>query len=683
MSFSEYISAGWRLCAIPPGGKMPTLKGWNDKDRPQVAIPAGCGAGLMHVESQTCAIDIDQEDVAQAWLRARGVELASLLTAPSAVRISSGRAGRAKLLYSIGSPLRSIKTAPFKAKSPKTGKDETYTALDFRCATRDGLSLQDVLPPTIHPDTQKPYEWQYGDPLTGSWRNLPPLPPELRAIWEGLVDSRIVNNAPSAPKGAGFDEMRAILAGEDPNAEYNGWLEVGFALHHETQGSRDGLLLWNEWSANASIGDKYKGISDLEPHWRSFNSAAPDAVTLGTLRARQVASVEDFPLVLASTTPAAPPMQNIDLDALKSAYGYVSGSEAATAPDLIWIVGTQEEPLIPDSELGFVYGPPKGGKTSWLLDLVLHIAAGIPYRSLPVLQRNALYLAAEGWGGMRGAKGRYERARRRLDLPVDVPFSFLSRPPNFMSAEAVGKVATLVKHTGVKLVVVDTLARVIAGADENSAKEMSVFIEYCQSLHRITGAMVLIIAHSGKDEARGMRGTSAFDGAADVEIKVSRASEDVRVAEVERMKDGKEGGQYPFKLLDDGSLEHTDEVPKTRAVKSTSGAASVFYSACAGLFGAGAATSAPVDDVIEEMMRQSTCEPGEAERLRKGYRKSITQLCATAGTMFIIRDGLVVLKEVAGFELRPPDSAAGIDATLPAAQTPMDNSDILAGLSHG
>lgn len=659
---------------------MPTMKGWNAKDQPQVAIPAGCGAGLMHTESKTCAIDIDQMEVATAWLAQKSVDLASLLIAQSAVKIASGRPGRAKLLYRLETPLRSIKTAPFKAISTKTGKPETYTALDFRCATRDGLSLQDVLPPTIHPDTQKPYEWQYGDPLTGSWRNLPPLPPELRAVWESLLISRIENDAPSAPKGAGFDEIRALIGQHDPNAEYNEWLRVGMALHHETRGSRDGLLLWNEWSANATLGDKYKGLGDLEPHWRSFNSAAPDAVTLGSLRAEAVAEVADFPVVLPSTTPAAPPMQMLDLDALKSTYGFVSGAEAAIAPDLIWLVGTQEEPLIPDAELGFVYGPPKGGKTSWLLDLVLHIAAGRPYRSLPVLQRNALYLAAEGWGGMRGAKGRYERARKRLDLPADVPFSFLSRPPNFMSAEAVSKVATLVKHIGVKLVVVDTLARVIAGADENSAKEMSTFIEYCQSLHRITGAMVLIVAHSGKDESRGMRGTSAFDGAADVEIKVSRASEDVRVAEVERMKDGKEGGTYPFKLLDDGSLEHTSEIPKARVAKSNGLGHTVFHSACAGLFGAGAATSVSADEIIEEMIALSTLEPGEVARTRTKYRGEISKICNLPGSQFVQRDNVVTLREVAGFELNPP---AGIDAALPPAQTPMDNSDLLTGLSHG
>lgn len=671
MSFADYIAHGWRLCAIDPGGKAPKYDEWNARGLGQIVIPPGFGAGLMHSESGTCAIDIDNLPVAEAWLSARGLVLASLLIARTAVRVTSGRTGRAKLLYRLDGSLPSVKTAPFRAFSPKSGKEETYTALDFRCATKGGLSMQDVLPPTIHPDTGKPYTWEYGDPLTGSWRNLPPLPPELRAIWESLLTPAAPDAAPAAPLGAGFDEIRTLLAGEDPNAAYNEWLEVGMALHHETGGSRDGLLLWNEWSSQATGPDKYKGIADLEPHWRSFSSKAAGAVTLGTLRARQVAQVSDFPLVPASTTPAAATGPTISLGDVKREFGFVTGAEAAKAPDLVWLVGTQEKPLIPDAELGFVYGPPKGGKTSWLLDLALHIASGTPWRALPVLQRRVVYLAAEGWGGLRGAKGRYERARTRLQLAEDIPFDFISRPPNFMSAEAVSKVATLLKHIGAKVIVADTLARLTGGADENSSKDMGQFIEYCQSLHRITGAMVLVVAHSGKDETRGMRGSSALDGAADVEIRVSRATDDVRVAEVERMKDGKEGDKYPFRLLEDGNLEHTDEIPRAAPRQRRDAVFSAFHSVCTDATGLTGAGRIDLEDAITAMLVMTPVAPGEAEKVRREYRRKIGAFCVGTDSTFVLENNII--RQRVEFPLRPAETGEpGIDAAPPVGHAHAD-----------
>lgn len=309
MSFADYVKHGWAVCLIPPGGKRPLTRGWQMRENaitdPSVAASLP-GAGLLHAWSGTCAIDIDNLDVASVWLAEQFISVHRLLSDPASVRIASGRAGRAKLLYRLATPLQSVATAPFKQLSAKSGKEETYTALDFRCATKEGLSKQDVLPGTLHPDTGKPYVWTYGDDLFGSWRNLPELPAELRAVWESLLTASTPDSGPAAPLGADFAEIRALLAQHDPNAERAEWLRVGMAVHHETQGSRDGLLLWNEWSAQASGPGKYQGLRDLETVWRSFSASAAGGVTLGSLRAEAVATLDEFGLVPASTEAPAP-----------------------------------------------------------------------------------------------------------------------------------------------------------------------------------------------------------------------------------------------------------------------------------------------------------------------------------------------------------------------------------------
>jgi hypothetical protein len=54
----------------------------------------------------------------------------------------------------------------------------------------------------------------------------------------------------------------------------------------------------------------------------------------------------------------------------------------------------------------------------------------------------------------------------------------------------------------VRMVVIDTLARCFGGNDENDARDMGAFIEGCDVIKQKTGATVLVVHHSGKDEGK-------------------------------------------------------------------------------------------------------------------------------------------------------------------------------------
>lgn len=303
MSFRDYIEHGWALCAISPGNKGPTglaANGWQKRDN-AITDPnyRFMGAGLCHAWSGTCALDVDNFEVAEAWLAEKGIDLRDLLNAPDSVQISSGRQGRYKLLYLLPEPLASKQLAPYKAISEKTQKEQTYHGFELRCANKGGDTVQDVLPPTIHPDTGRPYQWVFGDDLTGDWRRLPEIPAALLALWhENLEAARPAGLV--AASGASSRELEAFLAERDPDAAYGAnmedgsWLQTAAALHHETRGSAEGYALFDAWSAR---GSKYKGRDDTAAKWRSFRADAPNPVTIGSLRRQHVAAPVDFPVV--------------------------------------------------------------------------------------------------------------------------------------------------------------------------------------------------------------------------------------------------------------------------------------------------------------------------------------------------------------------------------------------------
>lgn len=67
-------------------------------------------------------------------------------------------------------------------------KAKQITVLELRCATSDGLTVQDLLPPSIHPDTGQPYKWGG----KGDWRDMPVIPAALLAVWQQEVFLRRV-----------------------------------------------------------------------------------------------------------------------------------------------------------------------------------------------------------------------------------------------------------------------------------------------------------------------------------------------------------------------------------------------------------------------------------------------------------------------------------------------------------
>jgi predicted ATP-dependent serine protease len=60
------------------------------------------------------------------------------------------------------------------------------------------------------------------------------------------------------------------------------------------------------------------------------------------------------------------------------------------------------------------------------------------------------------------------------------------------------------------LIVIDTLSRLMVGMDENVAKDATQITTFMEQLARYYECFVLAIHHTGKDENKGARGSSAF-----------------------------------------------------------------------------------------------------------------------------------------------------------------------------
>jgi hypothetical protein len=221
------------------------------------------------------ALDVDHWDRAEQELRQHGIDLQALYDAPDAVTIESGKPGHGKLLYRMPFGL----AYPSKKLIDTDATGMKYNYLDFRCGTSTQLTVQDVLPPSIHPETQQPYRWGG----RGHWSRLPEIPAPLLTFWRTLVEQdqqRNINDG--AGVNASWEDVQSALDSIPADTNRDEWVQIGMGLHWagvQIGDTDTAFHIWDEWSSQSP--EKYKGQQDLVTQWRSFK---PDnGVTLGTL----------------------------------------------------------------------------------------------------------------------------------------------------------------------------------------------------------------------------------------------------------------------------------------------------------------------------------------------------------------------------------------------------------------
>ena len=222
-----------------------------------------------------------------------------------------------------------------------------------------------------------------------------------------------------------------------------------------------------------------------------------------------------------------------------------------TLPDPTWLVET----IMIENALGFIFGAPGCGKSFIAIGQALSIACGLDQwwnrkinRSGPVI-----YISSEGVGDMKFRLRAWETA---LGVKADeAPFYLIRQSINFMDEKDVDKlirtVQTIVDQTGEfpVAVYVDTVSRVLPGADENLQKDMTLFIRACDALREIFSATVTGVHHTSR--AGNLRGSSVFDGAGDFLLLIEREQgEKIGYLTARKIKAAQDGWKQAFEMVE-------------------------------------------------------------------------------------------------------------------------------------
>ena len=183
-----------------------------------------------------------------------------------------------------------------------------------------------------------------------------------------------------------------------------------------------------------------------------------------------------------------------------------------------WLV----ENFIEKKSLCMIFGEPSTCKSFMAMELAYCIGFGIDWYGNPVSKGEVIYIAGEGASGM---QKRFEALTVKYgSSPHGIYVS--SKPVEMINPNSVQEVLGIIKQLGIKpsLIIIDTLHRNFGEGDENSSRDVGVFVKHMDELKNATDAAILVIHHSGHGEKAHSRGSSAIRASLDSEYQLKATS---------------------------------------------------------------------------------------------------------------------------------------------------------------
>ncbi len=316
--------------------------------------------------------------------------------------------------------------------------------------------------------------------------------------------------------------------------------------------------------------------------------------------------------------------------------------------------------FLPRQGVAALYGKPGSYKSFLAQDIAMRVAIGRDWAGRRVARAPVIYIAAEGAAG-------FAKRKRGLvigygDLPSSVPFRFIRKTPNLGTGTAdAERLLKDVQAAGFRpgLIVIDTLAATLNGADENGAG-MVQFISNVHTLARELRCLVLVVHHVGHGDDKRMRGHSSFAGAADalllcagsgrlaakltIQKLKEEESHDSFVATLSRVVTGKDEDGEDVSTLVVESVEEAEPSVDGDGERKASGASRLLLEVVAEVIDEAGEAVRPapgfptVKGVPEKVVRErfyervaENAEPDEdprklAERLRKAFQRAVNAM---------------------------------------------------------
>ena len=370
----------------------------------------------------------------------------------------------------------------------------------------------------------------------------------FRMIWARLVD--IARDCPIRPDDSELNQeaeqlfsvyLRKVETRLPHGADY----DKAELLEREGRGLTEFRVKWK-----ASLKDWDKVIEHAQqpkPGGERTRSPLGDIIAEGfaSATASPAPQEEDWDAPARGSIPVADPTPT-------NMFEVLSVDDIYNMPDPVFLI----DGMVIENGMMFIYGSPGCGKTFLAMDMAFSLCCEeITHWMGRKINRHGpvLYISAEGWTD---AKFRMQAWEKEKNLPINRKnFHFIREPMNFMDQSDVLKLIQTIKFKienviGEKpiAVFIDTVSRVIPGADENAQKDTTLFIQACDAIRITFGPMVSGVHHTPKGQDT-LRGSGTLEGSANTSIYVHREKPSmIATMALKKFKEGRDSWEEQFLL---------------------------------------------------------------------------------------------------------------------------------------
>ena len=361
-----------------------------------------------------------------------------------------------------------------------------------------------------------------------------------RVVWAAVVDLR--RDAPMFPSPS---EIQTAMMDAFANYERRVRSRVvlpGFSNAELLEREGRGLSLFmDKWQAAMDQwGDKVAKASEVAKPSRPFGDAPPSHA--GYDFNPETGELTPLNEVKSDADPSIPKSDAAGLEVLDFL-------DIMNLPEPTYLI----DEMIIEEALGFVFGPPGCGKSFLTIGMALSIATGQSTWFNRGIKKHGpvIYISSEGTGDMKHRIKAWQKETGHSD--DETPFYLIRQSLNFMLGADVDRLIKAVAAVSTKLgqspvaIFVDTVSRVLPGADENLQKDMTLFISACDILRNTFHSTVVGVHHTSR--AGNLRGSTVFDGAGDFLLGIEReAGESVGQIHAKKIKSAVDGWDQPFEM---------------------------------------------------------------------------------------------------------------------------------------
>ena len=534
----HYASHGYRVIPIKPNQKRPPIAAWQDHATTNTGTITqwwtstypdhgiGIVTGELDNGQRFIVLDIDNKDDQQhgdITLELLQVEHGYL---PTTVEATTGNNGR-HLVFMLAD----------HHPMPNNGAGRNLGAgIDIR-----GHNAQIVVAPTIHPNGHM-YTWVDGHAIGET-------EPATAPDWLIEILTKQDTTQKFDTTTTRQDDSNDTRVGTQFNRNTN-WDDLlttdGWQPHHQDNSGtqhwtrpakavKDGVSATVNHKGNDLLTVFTTAIANLPPgtydrfgywvatrHRGDFTEAARTLAQPGNDNSQQAINnwlqqiketqTEQAPLEIDESKDHTPGLTN----------WYIDWQQFWTTDptDTEWLV----EPVLAKSRGHALYAGAKSGKSLMLLEIAAALATGQPVLNQPASDpMHVLYVDYEM--SMQDIRDRLEAFGYGPEHDMShLHYALLPSIGGLDTPDGARTIIDAVHHHDIQLVVIDTTARAVEGA-ENDADTLRAFYRWTGLALKSKGCTYIRADHAGKDTSKGQRGTSAKNDDVDLVWRFTKRAE--------------------------------------------------------------------------------------------------------------------------------------------------------------